>query len=344
MAMRHAMLRGLLAVLLVVSAVLSVMPAHADATDQELYFEEILVQVMPQYVEPEGWTEGQPLVLVGQHGVLRNPSEEAVSPLIEMQVPVDQPDFILSLVGDFGEDDTVYEVAHEFDDATGTVSWVPEEEIPSGEAYQFVIEYYMDPFETEGDDHAFTFDYTLDYNAAELSIMIFEPYGARDFTIGQEEDRTTEMFNIPVYGFDRTDVSAGWSESFDVSYVKDDPVTTLDALETMEPPDDDIHAGFRNDLDEFPENHPDVAGMEGGGPVLIDTTSAIIISAGIVIAAVLVFLGLRSRPAGNKRMGAAKADNPVDLDKERQRLRKKYMNGELTDEDYKQEMRKLAGK
>ena len=343
--MRHAMLRRLFAAALFLGTVIMAMPGLTQATEQGLYYDEILVQVMPQYVEPEGWTEGQPLVLVGQHGVLRNPSEEAVSPLIEVHVPADKPDFILSLVGDFGEDDTVYEVAHEFDDQTGAVSWVPEEAIPPGESYQFVIEYYMDPFDFDGDEHAFTFDYTIDYDASELSIMIFEPYGSRDFTIGQEEDRTTEMFNIPVYGFDSTDVRAGWSDSFDVSYVKSDPVTTLEALETMEPPDDDIHAGFRNDLNEFPEDHPDVAGIEGGGsPVLIDTTSAIIISAAIIIAAVLVFLGLRSRPSGSKRSVTEEQAAPVDLNKARQRLRKKYMNGEITDEVYKQEMRKLAGK
>ncbi|ADH98819.1 hypothetical protein [Salisediminibacterium selenitireducens] len=343
--MRHAMLCRLLAAVFIFGTALTAAQPLAQATEETLYYDEILVQVMPQYVEPEGWTEGQPLVLVGQHGVLRNPSEEAVSPLIEVHVPSDKPDFILSLVGDFGEDDTVYEVAHEFDEQTGAVSWVPDKEIPPGESYQFVIEYYMDPFDIDGDAHAFTFDYTIDYDASEISVMIFEPYGASDFTIGKEEDRTTEMFNIPVYGFDRADVSAGWSDSFDVSYVKSDPVTTLEALETMEPPDDDIHAGFRNDLNEFPEDHPDVAGMEGGGsPVLIDTTSAIIISAAIIIAAVLVFFGLRSRPAGSKRSTTDAQAAPVDLNKERQRLRKKYMNGEITDEVYKQEMRKLAGK
>lgn len=334
-----------LSVVMIMILLASLLPAAVSANEQELYYDELLVQVMPHYVEPEGWTEGQPLVLVGQHGVLRNPSEEAVTPEINIRVPVNEPDFYLSLVGDFDDEDTVYEVNHEFDEETGIVSWVPDEEIPAGEAYQFVIEYYMDPIDVDGDRHTFSYQYLLDYDAADLSIMLFEPYGASDFTVDQEEDRQTEMFNIPVFGFDRENVAAGSEDSFVISYEKSDPITTLDALETMEPPDDDIHAGFRNDLDDFPEDHPDLAGMDGGGgTTLIDTTSAIIISAAIVIAAVLVFFGLRTRPLGVSKNERNAAKEEVDLNKERQRLRKQYMEGSLTDDEYKKEMRKLANK
>ncbi|PYZ93403.1 hypothetical protein CR194_09475 [Salipaludibacillus keqinensis] len=303
--------------------------------DSELNFKELVVQVMPQYVEPEGWEEGKPAVLVGQHGIFTYQGETSFEGEFRVSVPHQEPAFTLSLVGKFDEEGIVHEVDAELDEETGHLVWEPEEELEQGDEYRFVIEYYYDPYE-ETDPYQFFYNYELELPAETMSLLLFEPFGAEDFTMSEEADRETEMFGVLAHAYDSEDAEVGTTFNLDISYEKEDSVTTLEAMETQTPPDDDIHAQFRDD------SSPEAAAGNGGTP-LIDTESALMISLSIIIAGMFVFFGLRSRGSqvNVKEKSRSKAVH-VDPEIDTKELRQKLIRGEIDEETYKKERSKRS--
>ncbi|WP_280772247.1 hypothetical protein [Salipaludibacillus daqingensis] len=304
--------------------------------DSELTYKELVVQVMPQYVEPDGWEDGKPAVLVGQHGILTYNGEAKFEGEFRVSVPHQEPAFTLSLVGNFDEEGIVHEVDAELDEETGHLIWEPEEELEQGDEYRFVIEYYYDPYE-EADIHQFIYHYELELPAETMSLLIFEPFGAEYFSMSEEADRETEMFGVPAHAYDRDDAEVGTTFDLDISYEKEDSVTTLEAMETQTPPDDDIHAQFRDD------SAPEAAAGGNGGTPIIDTESALMISLSIIIAGMFVFFGLKSRGSQvnvkeKSRSKAVHVDPAVDT----KELRQKLIRGEIDEETYKKERSKRS--
>ncbi|MCE7792819.1 hypothetical protein K8O68_10370 [Salipaludibacillus sp. CUR1] len=306
----------------------------AEEMDPALAYKELVVQVMPQYAEPEGWEQGEPAVLVGQHGVLTNESDEEFEGEIRIAVPVNEPSFELSLVGYFNEDNTVTDVDASLDEETGELVWSPGENLQEGDTYRYVIEYFFAPI-AEGEHKQFSYSYELGLPAETFNLLFVEPYGAENFTLSEEPDRETEMLGGPVHAFDSEPAEPGTSFDLEVSYDKEDTMTTLEALESQTPPDDDVHAQFRDDA------APEAAGT--GSSPLIDTESAVMISLSIIIAGIFVFFGLRSRgktappPAHTKTRSKSK---PEETDTKA--LRQKLIRGEIDEETYRKERSKRS--
>lgn len=299
--------------------------------DSALTYEELAIQVMPQYAEPDEWEPGKPALLIGMHGILKNTSGSPFSEEIRFPVPYDELDFQLSLTGEFDDEGAVHDTDAVLDEESGEVVWQLEDSLEPGDSYRFVMEYFYNPFE-EGQPHRFEYAYELDMDAELLNLLFFEPVGAEDFTVsGGEPDRITEMLSVSVHVFEMEEAEAGASFNKAVSYDKQDGVTTVEAMETqMTPPDDDIHAQFYNN------------GAQGSGGPLIETEGALMISLAIVIAGLFIFFGLRSgrrEPAFNRKKNQQPA-SPADADAEVKMLRQKLIRGEIDEETYRKERSK----
>jgi len=299
--------------------------------DPELIYKELVVQVMPQYVEPDEWEEGNPAVLIGQHGIFTYQGEASFEGEFRVLVPHKEPDFKLSLVGNFDEEGIVHEVDAELDEETGHLVWEPDTKLEQGDEYRFVIEYYYDPYE-EAESYQFYYNYELELPAETMSLLILEPFGAEDFTISEAADRTTEMFGVLAHAFDEENAEVGTTYDLNISYEKEDSLTTLEAMETQTPPDDDVHAQFKDDAS------LDVSSGTGGS-TFIDTEGAVMISLSIIIAGLFVFFGLKSRGSMVKEK-RPKNDENVEVDTKD--LRQMLIRGEIDEETYKKERAKRS--
>lgn len=309
--------------------------AQVDRTEAELPYKELVIQLMPEYVNPSGWTEEGPVLLYGQHGFFLNEGEEIFVGDITVDAPVNEPSLFIALVGRFDEQGQVQELDYTIDEDAGTIQWTPEGGIAPGEEYRYVIEYYYAPFTGES-LREFSFDFTLDRQTENMTVLFFEPYGAEDITLSKDPERVTDMFGVPVHAFEFEDLSAGEIFALDISYVKDNEISTLEALESQRPPNDETHAGIGG--------NPGVPG--GGNNPIISTENAVMISISLIISGLLVFFGLRTyrqQPAVQQEKGKfQKQAAKVDIQAEKKILRQQFMNGEIDEKTYRNRMMRLS--
>ncbi|MCR6098453.1 hypothetical protein HXA31_16260 [Salipaludibacillus agaradhaerens] len=301
--------------------------AQDEMANSTLTYKELVIQVMPQYVEPDGWEEGRPAVLVGQHGTLENEHESSYDGEIRVPVPSDNHMFTLSMVGIFDEEGIVHDVEASVDTEAQEIVWETEESIASSDNYQFVIEYFIDPYEVSNDTYTFSYHYELERRADDVSIIIFEPLGSEDFTVSEEPDRELEMFGVPAYAFEKEKAEEGEGLTFLISYDKADRLTTLEALENQMVPNDEIHAQFQTN---------DASGEATGETrPLIELEGAIMISISLIIASLFVFFGFRAR--AKYHIETIKPSDSKGVEAEQIRaLRQQLIRGEIDEETYNQ--------
>lgn len=309
--------------------------AQVDRTGAELPYKEIVIQLMPEYVNPNGWTEEGPVLLYGQHGFFLNEGEDVYEGNITVDAPVNEESLYIALVGRFDDQGQVEELDYTIDEEAGTIVWTPEGGIAPGEEYRYVIEYYYAPF--SGDElREFSFAFIVDRDTEHMTVLFFEPFGAENITLSEDAERVTDMFGVPVHAFEFEDVSAGEVFAIDVSYTKDNDISTLEALESQSPPNDDTHAGIGGNP----------ANPGGGNNPIISTENAVMISISIIIAGLLVFFGLRTyrqQPAAQPEKGKfQKQAAKVDIQAEKKILRQQFMNGEIDEKTYRNRMVKLS--
>ncbi|MCR6104709.1 hypothetical protein HXA34_00135 [Salipaludibacillus agaradhaerens] len=301
--------------------------AQDEMANSTLTYKELVIQVMPQYVEPDGWEEERPAVLVGQHGTLENKHEFSYDGEIRVPVPSDNHMFTLSMVGIFDEEGIVHDVEASVDTEAQEIVWETEESIASNDNYQFVIEYFIDPYEVSNDTYTFSYHYELERRADDVSIIIFEPFGSEEFTVSEEPDRELEMFGVPAYAFEKERAEEGEGLTFLISYDKADRLTTLEALENQMVPNDEIHAQFQTN---------DASGEAAGETrPLIELEGAIMISISLIIASLFVFFGFRAR--AKHHIETIKPSDSKDVEAEQIRaLRQQLIRGEIDEETYNQ--------
>ncbi|UTR16608.1 hypothetical protein MM221_08805 [Salipaludibacillus sp. LMS25] len=309
--------------------------AQTNMENSPLTYEELVIKVLPQYVNPEGWEDERPAVLVGQHGTLKNEGESSYNGEIRIPVSSDNQTFKVSMVGMFDEQGVVHDVEASVDKETQEVVWEIEEALDSNAHYQYVIEYFIDPYDLSEDTYTFSYHYELERRADDLTIMIFEPFGSEEFTLSQEPDQELEMYGVIAHIFEEEMASEGEAFTFVISYEKADRLTTLEALESQVVPNDEIHAQFQtDDTSELATN---------GTRPLIDLEGAIMISTALIIASLFVFFGLKSRIKYPTEI--AKPLNSKESEAEKIRaLRQQLIRGEINEETYNKARKERLGK
>ncbi|SDZ67198.1 hypothetical protein SAMN05421736_12922 [Evansella caseinilytica] len=298
----------------------------------ELPYKELVIQIMPEYVFPPEWSGDDPVVLVGRHGIFINDTEEQYDGSFTVDAPVDDPNMMLALVGKFDAYGQVTELDYSVDEAARTITWTPDEPLEPEEEYRYVIEYYYSPF--AADAKKFAYSLQVDRDVEAMSVLFFEPYGAEEVQLSLEPERVTDMYGVQVHVYEFENLEAGDGFDLAVSYIKDDAITTLEALESQTPPDDDVHAGLSG-------GDPSANGSQ---PV-ISNESAIMISISIIIAGLFVFFGLRNgkkQPVQKESPALYKKAEKIDSIQEKKRLRQQLLNGEIDEKSYRAKIKNLT--
>ncbi|UCZ52503.1 hypothetical protein LGQ02_16925 [Bacillus shivajii] len=313
--------------------------AGLEVTNDQLPYEEVGIQVMPEYVTPESWESEERAMLIGYHGLIRNDTGSTYIGDLSVVVPANETNFFVALIGEYSDEGDVQDVDFDLDEENGLVTWQPNQPIDENGTYRFVIEYYYSPF-VEGDNHHVSFDFSTNFQrpVEQGGVMFMVPYAAENFTINEEADQISDMFGVPVHAFEFNQLSTEQQIEFETSYEREKGMlSTLEALETQSPPDDDVHAGLVNNAQQPPT----------GNSELISTENAVMISLSVVIAGLFVFLGLR----GYKRTALISGDEGLRKDKktkrenielEKKRLKKQFINGDIDEKTYRSKLSNLS--
>lgn len=311
--------------------------ANVEASESStLTYEELQIYVMPQYTQPEEWESDEPAVIIGMYGTLVNGTDAPYSDDIQIPVHSDPSDFQFSRVGKLDDEGSIQDVEATFDDKSSTITWQLADALEPGDAYHFFIEYYFAPA-WEDTSFQFSYVYELERKADQLNILLFEPYGAENFTVDTETDSGEEgvVFGIHAHVFDWEEAEEGTVFDASVRYEKEDNVTTLEALETLEEK--------ARELSEISQENAVKESAEAEQTTM-QVERIVFIAITIVIVGLFVYFIFKNRKAVKKKKKEEKKINEAakDVDDELRALRRKLIRGEITKEDYEKERSKYV--
>lgn len=312
---------------------LTINDVKANESEKHQPYKELSIQLMPEYVTPTDWPEGEPAVLYGEHGLFVNEEEEPFEGSFSVNIPLDDPTFSLSIVAQILEEDSIDE-EYTINEDEQKVVWTPKNPIEPGEEYRYVVEYYYSPFESK-ENKAFTYEQVVDRDVENMSFLFFEPVEAENLQLSIEPQNVLDMFGTPVHEYEFADVKAGEKFELDISYEKDSEITTAEALEQQTPPDDDVHQGLGMD-----DN-----ANEGGSGGLISNEGAVMISISIIIAGLFIFFGLKNKEkkVQDDKPKPSKPKKPKKSNAEaKKQLRQQLVNGDIDEQTYKKRLSKLS--
>jgi len=302
--------------------------------DTHLVYEDLTIHLMPQYAEPEEWETDEPTVLVGIHGTLVNESEEPFSNEIRIPLPYEEPGFQFSQAGEMQQEEPIENVETTLEEASGEIVWQSDQVIEPGDYYHFLIEYYFIP-EQKDISYKFSYLYELERDAKMLSMLLFEPFGAKNFMVSLDDGHVTNIQGIPAHVFDFGEVGAGTLIEATAAYDKEDNATTVEAMEALSAQSDDDHSQTTED------SAPGAAveGSQSGG----NTEGIVMIGLSIVIIVLFLFFGFRFRKKDSEntsKSASRKNARQTAAEHEIKALRKKLILGEIDEETYQKERAK----
>ncbi len=264
-----------LAVLRLAAAALLVGVAAAGApalAQDEITIDSVLVQVWPEYDQPAA------LVIVnGRVG-------EGVSTPVNLTFPLPEGATIHAVA--YTEPGGVQPLIAEYTETDGGISV----NSPSG---VFLVEYYHDAIETEGDTRSYTAVWESPYEVGELIWEIQQPATASNLQVegGAEAEQTTDNVGLPALRVVHGPVAAGESVALRFSYAKTDNVLSDDriALPTLPATGQDVP----------------VPVAQEGGPSTLVTVLAMLGGLLLIGGAVVWYLRQTQSPGrgGRRRLG-----------------------------------------
>ncbi|WNF37120.1 hypothetical protein RJD24_01270 [Bacillaceae bacterium IKA-2] len=312
-------------------------PNEAYAEQSNVTITEINIKVMPEFINPEEWDYELPSLLVGYHGTFTNHSDTAYTGELKVSVPTQSPYFKEGFVARFKNQEDVEPSVEDYtvNVEEQTFSWTPKEPIEPNENYYFVLEYFTASIEGITDRN-FDFTYTAESDLKLANIAFYAPFRSEDFQIDKEPDITTETFGLQFYLFEYSDVKLGDVLDFSVTYKKDDIVTTMEAYDDFDVPDDDAHAGMMGQ----DGNQASADASES----LVSTENIILIIIALIIVGAFVFIVVRGKQ-GKGHISNEKGTSPkkiVNKEAEIKKLRKMLADGQIDEKTYKEKRAKLG--
>lgn len=310
-------------------------PNEAYAEQSDVTLTEMTVKVMPEFINPIEWDYELPSLLVGYHGTFTNHSDTAYTGELKVSVPTELPHFKAALVGRFIdlEDDepSVEDFTVNVDEQT--FSWTPKEPIEPNENYYFVLEYFTGSIEGVTDRNL-NFNYTSEADLEIVNIEFYAPFRAEDFQLNKEPDITSETFGLQFYLFEYSDVKQGDVFDFAATYKKASIVTTMEAYEDFDVPDDDAHAGVTGQGGSEPE----------GSEPFLSTENVVLIILALIILGAFIFIVVGGKQ-GKRHVSKEKNIAPkkiVNKEAEVKKLRKMLADGQIDEKTYKEKRAKLG--
>lgn len=329
-------IRGLALFVMILLLQITILPTNeTNAEQSDVTLTEMNIKVMPEFINPEDWDYELPSLLVGYHGTFTNNSDTAYEGELKVTVPTQLPHFKEGFVAKFPdqEDGEPSQVEYSVNVEEKTFSWTPKEPIGPNENYKFVVEYYTGSIEG-ATERNFSFEYTAETDMEITNIAFYAPLTAEDFQLNKEPDTTLETFGLQYYMYEYSGVKQGDVFDFSVTYKKDDIVTTMEAIDDMQAPNDDVHKGTAGQ-DEV---------QAGDREPFVSTENAVLIVLALIIAGMFVFILVRGKQ--NKRpVSKQKGIIPkkiVNKEEEIKKLRKMLTEGQIDEKTYKEKRSKLG--
>jgi hypothetical protein len=314
---------------------------------EQFPYKNLQIQVMPEFDAPSDWPKNTPAQLVGLYGTITNKTGSDYSGKIEIPVPVNDKNFESNLVAEF-PDPNKPEVQrpYDIDKQDGTISWTPGKPIKSNGTYSFVIEYYTNTIAVS-DKKSFTYEFTNQASIDTLDVIFYSPMKAKNVVLDPPAQSTDKSdYGEDLYYYEYKNVKPGNNLKYTFSYTKPDNTTSMSVINTMQPPNDSTHSSVNSSKTSTDNSKPPIIGIGG----------ASVIGISIVIAALLIFFGLRGgfRPktsptssvtkSGKKQQVKptnSKKESKLAISEEKKELRKRLLNGKIDQETYEEEMKKL---
>jgi hypothetical protein len=350
------MLKKLMAFVFIATLIGSFSLKDASAAEsfqaEKFPYQEMQVQVMPEFDYPKDWPKEKPSLLVGYFGTFVNKSGSDYNGEITFPLPIDDPDFEIYLAAEFPEaDKPEVQVEYTIDKEEKMIIWKPTKPIEKDATYNYVIEYYANPIEVN-DTKSFSYSFNPPADMEQLNIVFYAPINSKDFTMEPKATNESKSeYGEEIHHYQYLNAKKGSEVSYKTSYVKKDNISSMSVISTMDPPEDENHqATSGTTATEQVLNNGGGASKVSNRP-LIDTTGAVIIGISIIIMGVFIFLGFKGKksasapkaPISNVKTKDSKNTKKVDTKSdEKKLLRNKLMTGEIDQQTYDEKIKKLG--
>jgi len=312
----------------------STVGAETSFDADKMPISDAFIQILPEFDAPRDWTRpmADPPVIIFYRGTITNKTGNEYDGPIEIPIPLDAKNFTLIGVGEYEKstdsNDSSERIDFTVDEEQKLVSLMPKKAIGKDEEYYFTVSYVMTPMEVT-DKKAFNFGFETKADVENLTLNLILPASAKNAEMSEKfsKQEVLDSSGEQLYEFTFEKITADKPLDLNISYVKSDNNLPIS-------PDEDSNDGGGSQSN------------SGASPV----AAALIIAAAIIIFGVLVFFGLQGRqqPVTHGRHHARKAEQKKSTksksdsqDDQRRRLRKKFLAGEIDEEEYNRAINKL---
>jgi hypothetical protein len=309
-------------------------------------YQDMQIQVMPEFDYPADWPKDTPSLLVGQYGTFTNKSGQDYSGNIEIPVPAKDKNFKVNLVAEFPDvNKSEVQRPYELNQDKGTISWKPDKAIKSGDTYRYVIEYYTNSINVS-DQKNFNYQFTNQADIGTLDVVFYAPMNAKNVALEPKAQSTSKSdYKEDLYYYQYKNVKPGNTLNYSFTYTKKDNASSLSVINKEQPPSDSTHSSVNGNTS--------TSNTDKSKQPIIGIGGASIIGIAIILAGLFIFFGLRGRMPKASSLTSNKStknqpSKPTSkkIDKlangeEKKELRKKLLNGKIDQETYEEEMKKL---
>jgi hypothetical protein len=299
----------------------------AETTSPVLSMEELSIQVMPEYAHhPKDKEKEAPPLLIGLHGTFMNKSDQPQKGKIEIPLPLKAKGFRIGYIADYNRDQTnMYEIEYEIDQRKGTVSWTTSEEIPPGELYKFVIEYYTNEIKVDKKEHTLSYKFQSFADIGMLRILFLEPLKTDGFSLTPAAESHQENgYGMNMFMYQYQNVKPNETKEIELKYERSETKTTMDIMNEM----------GNKTVSQGP--------IEKNDPLPLGFIIGIIGGISAIGALAIVFFLQRRKRKENEENNEKLDLSGTDYEAKKKRLRGMLVEGSITQDEYDQLLEKLA--
>lgn len=317
-------------------------PNIVDADEEKISITELNLKVMPEFVNPEGWDFNQPSLLVGYHGTFTNNTDQPYNGELKVAIPTDLPQFTPGFVAQYKEETEEHiELSYEISEQGKYFVWTPPEPIPANGKFHFVLEFFSAPI--KGDvERSFRYQFEALNQLDNVNLAFYAPFKVTDFKVSQEPTETTNSFGVEIQFFKYGQVAQGEVLDFDVTYTKDNVVTTVEAFNDMNAPKDDVHQGF-NEAGSSEETNQTDGGAAKTSTSIFSSENVILAIVAFVILVAFLFIAIKKKrkPTEKPNDASIAPKKIINKEEEIKRLRKLLADGQIDEKTYKENRAQL---
>lgn len=293
-------------------------------------------EIAPEYDQPAEWSKDEPSMILFQKGTIANMSGSEYAGPIEVQVPASEKDFQVLSVVEYNADAKTNAdgtpVEYKLDAAKGVVTFTPSKPIAKNGTYTFGVSIICNPFKVDGAKKSFEVTYKAPADIQGFDVAVYAPINAKNAKVDPKPDKEEVKSKETLFTYHINDLKAGAEKTFKVQYEKKDNLTTNQWVQKNGEPKE------KTSTSETPKS-------------ALDTKVALIISGAILIFGIILFFAIRGKKANQNvsrqqrrneaRKHQTESKSYQSASVKKKVLRKLLIDGEITEEEFAEEMKNL---